>query len=106
MKKYKLQEGSNSGATGVNTSTGNSRHERTTATKGLKSGLVSETSLAGDPTSGKGTANSRYVSTRPGTVQVIDGARALKTNASTPEKGTPDLIGKTVATATPKRKRY
>lgn len=106
MKKYRLQEGSNVGVSGANTKTGYSRHELTTRKMGTKSGLVSETSLNGENTVGKGTANSRYVMARKGTVQVIDSGRALRTNAATPNKGTPDLIGTVLATAAPKRKRY
>lgn len=106
MKKYALQEGTNVGKSGTNTSTGYSRHERTQKKTGTASGLVSDTSLNGDNTNGKGTKNSRYIATRPGTAQVIDASRALRTNSATPEKGTPDLIGQVVATAKPKRKRY
>ncbi len=106
MKKYTLQGGTNVGKTGTNTGTGYSRHERTQKRTGTVSGLVSETSLAGENTEGKGTGNSRYVNTRPGTTQVIDSSRALRVNSATPEKGSPDLIGKVVANARPKRKRY
>lgn len=106
MRKYRLQEGSNVGKSGTNTGTGFSRHERTQKKTGTSSGLVSDTSLNGDNTNGKGTGNSRYVTTRPGTAQVIDGGRALKVNSATPDKGTPDLIGTVLAVAKPKRKRY
>lgn len=106
MKKYTLQEGTNVGKSGTNTGTGNSRHERTQKRTGTVSGLVSETSLAGENTNGVGTRNSRYVSTRPGTVQVIDAGPSLRTNSATPDKGSPDLIGKVVAVAKPKRRRY
>lgn len=106
MKKYRLSEGSNVGVTGTNTKTGYSRHEQTKKVTGTTSGLVSETSLAGENTVGKGTANSRYVVTKPGTVQVIDAGRALRANRATPDKGTPDLIGTAYVLAKSKRKRY
>ena len=106
MKKYRLSEGSNTGVAGTNTKTGYSRHELTKKVTGTVSGLVSDTSLAGENTVGKGTANSRYVVTKPGTTQVIDGGRALRTNKATPDKGTPDLIGTTYVITKAKRKRY
>lgn len=106
MKRFKLQSGSNVGSSSTNSKTGYSRHERTRKVSGTVSGLVSETSLAGENTVGKGTANSRYVSTKPGTVQVIDSGRSLRTNSATADKGTPDLIGTTYVSSKPKRKRY
>lgn len=106
MKKYTLQEGTNVGKSGTNTGTGNSRHERTQKRAGTISGLVSDTSLAGENTNGVGTGNSRYISARSGTAQVIDSGRSLRTNSATPDKGSPDLIGKVVAVARPKRRRY
>jgi len=103
MKKFALKSGGSTPSSGTNTKTGASRHEGTKPNYNGRTGLESETSLKGAPILGKGTGNSRYVSTKPGGPQeVIGSGQELRTNASRKDKGEPDEIGTTYVSTKPK----